>query len=124
MVLVGVESVMNGRLQFVGLFCKILSVESSLARLRTNNTRLPMKKETSEQTTWHMEGDPIVSVFQGLISVTDRVDGKKEEIHLWVGSDNLNDAIARCLPYCDRSTQERFLQILTDHIRKVDSIEA
>ena len=83
-----------------------------------------MKKESSEQTTWHMEGDPLVCVFQGLISVTDRVDGKKEEIHLWVGSDNLNDAIARCLPYCDRSTQERFLQILTDHIRKVDQVEA
>ena len=112
---------MNGPLAVClnGLYCKTGVKGQSL--LRSNITKLPMKKETSEQTTWHMEGDPIVSVFQGLISVTDRVDGKKHEIHLWVGSDNLNDAIARCLPYCDRSTQERFLQILTDHIRTTEN---
>ena len=106
------------------MVCIVVQESGESTRLRSNNIKLPMKKETSTQITWHMEGDPLVCVFQGLISVTDRVDGKKEEIHLWVGSDNLNDAIARCLPYCERSTQERFLQILTDHIRKVDSIEA
>ncbi len=89
-----------------------------------------MKKETSEQTTWHMEGDALVSMCDGLISVVDRVDdGKgrireKEEIRLWVGADSLINAIDCYFPYCTRSTQERFIQTLTAHIRKEDNVEA
>ena len=87
-------------------------------------SNLPMKKETSAQTTWHMEGKSFVCMSGGLISVNDKVDRESEEIRLWVGADSLNDAIDRYFPYCDRSTQERFIQTLTAAIRKVDNVEA
>ena len=46
------------------------------------------------------------------------------QIHVYVGSEAMNDAVALYLTHCDREQQERFMQALTDHIRKVDSIEA
>ena len=36
-------------------------------------------------------------------------------------SPGLNAAIEKYLPYCDRVTQEKFIQILNDHIRKIDN---
>ena len=83
-----------------------------------------MRKEFSKQTTWHMEGNSSVNMCSGLIVVSDNVDGEKEEICLWVGKDSLHDAINDCFFYCDRSTQERFIQTLTAHIRKEDNVEA
>ena len=83
-----------------------------------------MRKELSEQTTWHMEGDCFVGLCSGLIAVSDNVDGKKQEIRLWVGTDSLNDAIDSCFAYCTRSTQERFIQTLTAHIRETENVEA
>tara|TARA_A100001515_G_scaffold143998_2_gene146741 strand:+ start:2685 stop:2921 length:237 start_codon:yes stop_codon:yes gene_type:complete len=50
-------------------------------------------------------------------------DGSGDSVNIYSGTDAINDAVAAYLPNCTRSTQERFLQILTDHIRKVDSIE-
>lgn len=54
----------------------------------------------------------------------DATDASSESVSIYAGTDAINDAVAKLLPSCDRSTQERFMQILTDHIRKVDSIEA
>ena len=54
----------------------------------------------------------------------DATDASSESVSIYAGTDAINDAVAAFLPYCSRSTQERFMQILTDHIRKVDSIEA
>ena len=71
-----------------------------------------------------MEGNSSVNMCSGLIVVSDNVDGEKEEICLWVGKDSLNDAIDHCFVYCDRATQERFIQTLTAHIRKADNVEA
>ena len=83
-----------------------------------------MKKVLSEQTQWRMEGDSFVCLCSGLIAVSDEVNGKKEEIQLWVGTDSLNDAINSSFAFCDRATQERFIQTLTAHIRKEDNVEA
>ena len=57
----------------------------------------------------------------GSIVATDSSD---QIVSIYAGTEAINDAVAKLLPSCDRSTQERFMQILTDHIRKVDSIEA
>ena len=54
----------------------------------------------------------------------DAIDGSSESISIYAGTDAIYEAVAQLLPSCSRSTQERFMQILTDHIRKVDSIEA
>ena len=51
-------------------------------------------------------------------------DSTPEKVTILAGTNAINDAVANLLPCCDRSTQERFLQILTDHIRKVDSVGA
>lgn len=50
-------------------------------------------------------------------------DSSSEVVSIYAGVDAINDAVASLLPTCDRSTQERFMQILTDHIRKTE-IEA
>ena len=57
----------------------------------------------------------------GLINAT---DASRDRIHVYASLDAINDAVAAYLPSCDRSTQERFLQILTDHIRTVDNAQA
>ncbi len=44
-------------------------------------------------------------------------DGSKDSVNIYAGTDAINDAVAAFLPKCPRSTQERFMQILTDHIR-------
>ena len=51
-------------------------------------------------------------------------DSSDQVVSVYAGTEAINDAVAKLLPTCDRSTQERFMQILTDHIRKVDSVEA
>ena len=42
-------------------------------------------------------------------------------ITVLVANDSLLEAMANRLLDCDRSTQERFVQFLTDHIRKVEA---
>ena len=67
-------------------------------------------------------GDQRSINFQyGSIVATDSSD---QVVSVYAGAEAINDAVAKLLPTCDRPTQERFMQILTDHIRKVDSIEA
>ena len=68
-----------------------------------------------------LDGDNSVDLKSGWITVS---DSTPEKVTILAGANAINDAVAELLPYCDRSTQERFLQILTDHIRKVDSLEA
>ena len=46
------------------------------------------------------------------------------QIHVYVGSEAMNDAVALYLTHCDREQQERFMQALTDHIRKADQVQA
>ena len=76
-----------------------------------------------QTTTTHFQLSDNCSInFQyGSIVFTDSSD---QIVSVYAGTDAINDAVAKLLPCCDRSTQERFMQILTDHIRKVDSIEA
>ena len=47
-------------------------------------------------------------------------DSSVETISIYAGADAIDDAINKYLPQCDRSTQERFMQTLTDHIRKTE----
>ena len=68
-----------------------------------------------------LDGGNSVDLKHGWITVS---DSTPEKVTILAGANAINDAVAELLPYCDRSTQERFLQILTDHIRKVDSLEA
>ena len=51
-------------------------------------------------------------------------DSSDQIVSIYAGVEAINDAVANLLPCFDRSTQERFLQILTDHIRKTDNTEA
>jgi hypothetical protein len=48
-------------------------------------------------------------------------DGSGDSVNVYGGTDAINDAVAAYLPNCTRSTQERFLQILTDHIRTTEN---
>jgi len=59
------------------------------------------------------------AVYNEVTSYLDRPQAGWRE-----ATDAINDAVAKLLPSCDRSTQERFLQILTDHIRKADQVQA
>ena len=54
----------------------------------------------------------------------DATDASSESVSIYAGTDAIYDAVAQLLPSCPRSTQERFIEILTAHIRKVDSVEA
>ena len=78
-----------------------------------------MKKTTT--TNFEMGEQRSIRIQYGSIVATDSSD---QIVSIYAGMEAINDAVADLLPCCNRSTQERFLQILTDHIRKVDSIEA
>ena len=54
----------------------------------------------------------------------DATDASSESVSIYAGTDAINDAVANLLPCCDRSTHERFIEILTAHVRKVDQVEA
>lgn len=44
-------------------------------------------------------------------------DDSDRVVSVYVGSEALNEGIAEYLQECGRSTQERFMQIMSDHIR-------
>ena len=62
-----------------------------------------------------------INLQHGSINAT---DASSESVSIYAGTDAIDDAVAAYLLHCCRSTQERFMQILTDHIRKVDKVEA
>jgi hypothetical protein len=76
-----------------------------------------------QTTTTHFQlGDNrSINLQHGSIVATDSSD---QIVSVYAGTDAINDAVAKLLPSCDRSTQERFIQVINDHIRKVDSVEA
>lgn len=78
-----------------------------------------MKQTTT--THFQMGDNRSINLQHGSIIATDSSD---QIVSVYAGIDAINDAVAAFLPYCSRSTQERFIQIINDHIRKVDSIEA
>ena len=77
-----------------------------------------MKRTTN--THFQADNQATISLTGGLITVHDNSDCS---VSIFVGNEALNNAIAKHLPCCDRSTQERFMQVLTDHIRKLDNAE-
>ena len=109
---------MNGPLAVSvnGLYCSTRVKGITLAPLQTN---LSMKQTTT--THFQLGDNRSINLQHGSIIATDSSD---QIVSVYAGTDAINDAVAKLLPSCDRSTQERFMQILTDHIRKVDSIEA
>ena len=109
---------MNGPLAVSvnGLYCKTRVEGMTLALLQTN---LSMKQTTT--TNFQMGDNRSINLQHGSIVAADSSD---QIVSIYAGVEAINDAVAKLLPCCDRSTQERFMQILTDHIRKVDSIEA
>ena len=74
-------------------------------------------------TTTHFQMGDNRSIHLQLGSIVAK-DSSDQIVSIYAGTEAINDAVAELLPTCDRSTQERFLQILSDHIRKVDSIKA
>ncbi len=118
MVLVGAGSVMNGPLAVSvnGLYCKTRVKGIALAPLQTN---LSMKQTTTEH--FQMGDNRSINLQHGSVVATDSSD---QIVSIYAGVEAINDAVAKLLPCCDRSTQERFLQILTDHIRKADQVQA
>ena len=65
-----------------------------------------------------LDGSNSVDLQGGWITVS---DSTPEKVTILAGTNAINDAVANLLPCCDRSTQERFLQILNDHIHKVEA---
>ena len=114
----GVGSAMNGPLAVSvnGLYCKTRVKGMTLAPLQTN---LSMKQTTT--THFQMGDNRSINLQHGSIIATDSSD---QIVSVYAGTDVINDAVAKLLPSCDRSTQERFMQILTDHIRKADQVQA
>lgn len=78
-----------------------------------------MQKTTT--THFQMGDQRSINLQHGSIIATDSSD---QIVSIYAGTDAINDAVANLLPCCDRSTQERFMQILTDHIRKTENVEA
>ena len=81
--------------------------------------KLPVKQ--THTTHFQMGDNRSINLQHGSIIATDSSD---QIVSIYAGVEAINDAVANLLPCCDRSTQERFLQILTDHIRKVDNVQA
>ena len=85
------------------------------------------------------DGPVKLDLSSGSISARDSSDCS---VSIYVGAKTLNEAVAtylntcfvdtplmdfpveKYLIYCDRSTQERFIQVLNDHIRETDNAEA
>ena len=109
---------MNGPLAVSvnGLYCKTRVKGINPAPLQ--NT-LSMEQTTT--THFQMGDNRSISLQHGSIVAADSSD---QIVSIYAGVEAINDAVAKLLPCCDRSTQERFIQIINDHIRKVDSIEA
>lgn len=120
MVLVGAESVMSGLLAVSvnGLYCKTGVKGMTFAPLQQTQT-LPMK--TVNILSHSMENVENVTMTYGLITAQEE---SGNQVHLYVGSEAMNNAIASYLTHCDREQQERFMQALTDHIRKTENVEA
>ena len=78
-----------------------------------------MKQTTT--THFQMGDQRSINLQHGSIVATDSSD---QIVSVYAGTEAINDAVAKLLPSCDRSTQERFMQILTDHIRKADQVQA
>ena len=64
-----------------------------------------------------LSGSRSVDLKHGWITVS---DSSPEKLTILAGAEAINDAIAELLPCCNRSTQERFIQIINDHIRKIE----
>ena len=62
-----------------------------------------------------------VSFDYGTIRVSDDSD---QNVSISLNQDALDDAIAKRLISCPRSTQEHFVQLLTEQIRKTDNAKA
>ena len=71
-----------------------------------------MKQTTT--THFQMGDNRSINLQHGSIIAT---DSSTETVAIYAGTEVINDAVAKLLPYCDRSTQEHFVQLLTDHIR-------
>jgi len=96
-----------------------------------------MKRSTNNH--FQPSGPVELELTSGLITAKDSSDCS---VSIYVGCKPLDEAVARYLNtcfvdtplmntpiekyliYCDRSTQERFIQVLNDHIRKTDNGEA
>ena len=81
--------------------------------------KLPVKQ--TRTTHFQLGDNRSINLQHGSIIAADSSD---QIVSIYAGIEAINDAVANLLPCCDRSTQERFLQILTDHIRKVDNVQA
>jgi len=101
-----------------GLYCKTRVKGINPAPLQQNQT-LPMKKHLHSH--FYLDDNSQLTLSCGSVIAS---DSSVETISIYAGADAIDDAIDKYLPQCGRFTQERFLQTLTDHIRKVDSIEA
>ena len=86
--------------------------------LRSNNTNL-MNKQI--MTRYSLGEHRSINLRHGSI---DAIDASSESVCIYAGTDAIYDAVAQLLPSCPRSTQERFIEILTAHIRKADQVEA
>ena len=62
-----------------------------------------------------------VSFDYGTIRIS---DDSNQNVTISLSQDALDDAIAKRLIACPRSTQEHFVQLLTGHIRKTDNAKA
>tara|TARA_R100001015_G_C4571995_1_gene129908 strand:- start:566 stop:862 length:297 start_codon:yes stop_codon:yes gene_type:complete len=95
-----------------------------------------MKQTTNNH---FQSSDPVkLELTGGMITARDSSD---HSVSIYVGTKTLNEAVAtylntcfvdtplmdfpveKYLIYCDRSTQERFIQVLNDHIRETDNAE-
>ena len=92
------------------------SGESTLLRSKAN---LSMKRTITAH--FQMGDNRSINLQHGSIVAADSSD---QIVSIYAGVEAIDDAVAKLLPCCDRSTQERFLQILTDHIRKADQVQA
>jgi len=97
----------------------IVRQESGKSALLRSIIKLPVKQ--IQTTHFQMDDNRSINLQHGSIIATDSSD---QIVSIYAGVEAVNDAVANLLPCCDRSTQERFMQVLTDHIRKLDNADA
>ena len=100
------------------MICIVVQESGESTRLRSNNTNL-MKKQI--MTRYTLGEHRSINLQHGYIDVS---DASSESVSIYAGTDAIYDAVAQLLPSCPRSTQERFIEILTAHIRKADQVQA
>ena len=97
------------------MICIVRQESGESTLLRSNNIKLPMDSTVSS--TFFFKNGSTVRFSVGSVTFQDELN----IVSVLIAKDDLLKAMASHLLGCDRSTQEHFVQLLTNHIRAVEA---